>query len=150
MRSGRASICVTAQAPAALPASAQAQAGSQVRQRSSTRRSEAPGREGRAPDRAALVGAEQGGGRGARVGGEQRRHQDQPAAADDGVDAAGQQRGEGDEGEFGHGGREGCGAAQRRAPVKRAPGVGPAPFAFCIGCSCSLSSGATCAWRGAL
>ena len=38
MRSGRASICVTAQAPAALPVSAQAQAGSQVHQRSSTRR----------------------------------------------------------------------------------------------------------------
>ena len=37
MRSGLASICVTVQAPSALPASAAAIAGSQVRQRSSTR-----------------------------------------------------------------------------------------------------------------
>ena len=42
-----------------------------------------------APDRGALVGAKQGGGCSTGKGGEQRGHQNQPAAADDGVDKSG-------------------------------------------------------------
>ena len=42
-------------------------------------------------------------------GGEQRRHQDQPAAADDRIDAAGEQRRQCDEGQFGHGSEKGAG-----------------------------------------
>ena len=64
------------------------------------------GRPRRAPDRRTLVGAEQRGRHGRREDAEQRRHQDQPAAADDGIDEAGEQRGEGDGEEI-----------QRSAPV---------------------------------
>ena len=53
-----------------------------------------PGGQTSAPDGRALVGAKQGGGCGAGKGGKQRRHQNQPAAADDGIDKTGQQRGQ--------------------------------------------------------
>ncbi len=51
-----------------------------------------PGGDGGAPDRAALVGAQQGGRRRVGKGGEQRGHQDEPAAAHDGIHETGQQR----------------------------------------------------------
>jgi hypothetical protein len=63
--------------PAAAPA-----------QRICTRRAYCTRGDAGAPDRGALVGAEQRGGRGGRVDRKQRRHQDQAAAANDGINTS--------------------------------------------------------------